>query len=538
VKFLVAALLLLAGCGGCGDDSALIDGGGDDGGDADIDADPNVRGMVTVHLVDKSGMPVPGIDVVFIDTDATLTQAVTDATGAVQASVYPNASVTAVHEHTGANSISLTTVLALNPGDDIQLVTSWEAASIAGDPFSLRVVPLPSVDLASASKSGSTGTFTTLQPHGLAAGDTVVVANTTPAGYNGTWIVATATATSFTANLGGGSLGDVPCTPPETCAAGTAAKAYPITVSYASYASAQSYTVYSSCGGTDVGASTAPNLVLEAGCASNAVTFVVVARGAGNAPIAFAEKANVDVTAGGSGMITAPWTPIYTLQAAYSNPTTRVTDISLERYVPYLRNAPVASGTGMTQNLATPSSATAFMKTRLRCPTGASSNCLSNNVGNVTQTITEKVNGTVGTYALDIGANLLPWVTAIYTQATTSIDVTVTGNGAIDLFEANMLYNGATTTPRNATIYTWRVFGPTAQSVTFPTLPSTLPGDPTVRTSDVQSQYQVYLCETDAVNGYRNAIKNPYETLALCEANSTPTTKPLTATKSRLSQWN
>jgi hypothetical protein len=268
------------------------------------------------------------------------------------------------------------------------------------------------------------------------------------------------------------------------------------------------------------------------------MTVVVVARGANNVPIAFTQKTAVTITGNGNTIIADPWTPIYTLDTTYSNPTTRVTDISVERYVPYLRAAPISSGTGMTPSLLSPASATAFMKTKLRCPAGASADCVSNNIGNVTQTITEQVNGTVGTYALDIGANLLPWVSAIYTQATTSIDVTVTGTGTIDLFEANMLYNGATTTPRNGTIYTWRVFGPTAESVTFPTLPSTLPGDPTVRTSDVQSQFQVFLCETDAVNGYRNAIKNPYETLALCEGNSTPTTKPLTAMKSRLSQWN
>ena len=534
MRFLVAALLLLGGCGGCHGYPIDADSGDDGDGptsDGDIDADPNVRGMVTVHLVDKNGVAVPGIDVVFIDTDSTLTQAVTDATGAVSANVYPNASVTAVHEHTGGNSVSLTTLLALNPGDDITLITSQEAASIAGDPFSTRIVPLPSADLGSASKAGSTGTFTTLQPHGLVAGDTVVVANTSPSGYNGTWTVATATATSFTANLGGGGLGNA-------TTLGSAAKAYPFTFNYSSNASAQGYTVYTSCGATDVGTSLAPQLTLEMGCTPATMTVVVVARNGSGTPIAYAQKTGVAITSGGSTTITDTWHPIETLIATYSNPTARVTDISVERYVPYLRAPATASGTGLGPTLLTPSSATAFMKTKLRCPMTSSSECLSNAIGTVTQTITEQVDGTLPTYARDIGAYLLPWVTAMYTQSTTSIDVTVTGTGTIDLFEVNMLYNGATGTPRNGTIYTWRVFGPIAQSVTFPTLPSTLPGDPTVRTTDVQSQFQVYLCETDAVNGYRNAIKNPYQTLALCEGNSTPSTKPLTATKSRLSQWN
>ncbi|HUS33031.1 MAG TPA: hypothetical protein VMZ53_31230 [Kofleriaceae bacterium] len=528
MRFLVAALLLVAGCGGCGDD-ALTPDGGDDA--IDVDADPNVRGMVTVHVVDKLDGPVSGIDVVFIDTDATVTQAVTDASGTVQASVFPNASVTAIRERTGGNSYSMTTLLALNPGDDIELVTAWEAASSGEDPFSVRVLPLPSADLVSAAKSGSTATFTTVQPHGLAAGDTVVIQGTAPAGYNGTWTVATATPTSFTANLGGGGLGNA-------TTLGTAAKGYPFTVNYTAATGAQGYTVYTACGATDVGTTLAPQVVMLAGCTPATSTVVVVARGGGGAPISYAQKTDVAVTAGGNTTITDSWHAMDTLAVTYSNPTTRVTDIVAERYVPYIRTPPIAMGTGMTMNMATSSSATAFMKTRVRCPTGAAPDCLSNNIGSVSQTITERVDGTLASYSLDVGANLLPWVTATYTPGTTTIDVSVTGTGAIDLFEANLRYAGATGSPRGSTIYTWRVFGPIAQSVTFPTLPSTIAGDPTVRATDVQSQFQVYLCETEAVNGYRAAVKNPYETLATCEANGTPTTKPLTAAKSRLSQWN
>lgn len=187
--------------------------------------------------------------------------------------------------------------------------------------------------------------------------------------------------------------------------------------------------------------------------------------------------------------------------------------------------------------VASAATATAMMKTRLRCNSGT--DCIGNGIGTASQIVTQQVDGTLGTYALDIGANLLPWVSAIYTQTTKTVDITVTGTGAIDLQEVNLRYSGMTgSTPRDTYIYTWRVFGPTAQSITFPTLPSTLPGDPTLRPSDVQSTTQVFLCETDAVNGYRNAIKNVYATLATCELNPSVATKPMTAPKSRVSQWN
>jgi hypothetical protein len=144
-----------------------------------------------------------------------------------------------------------------------------------------------------------------------------------------------------------------------------------------------------------------------------------------------------------------------------------------------------------------------------------------------------KVAGTSLTYGLDIGANLLPWVNAVYDPVTTTINVTVTGSGTYDLFEANLRY------VRGQTIYTWRVFGPTAQSVTFPTLPSSLPGDPTVRPSDTQSAYQVYVCESDAIADYRAAIANPFRSLGTCETSPAVATKPSgLGTLNRLSQWN
>jgi hypothetical protein len=540
VRFIVAAILFVAGCGGCDGDPGTIDGDGTGDGDgmvdADIDADPNVRGMVTVHLVDKLGNSVPGIDVIFIDTDATQTRAVTDATGTVQASVYPNASVTAVHEHTGANSYSLTTLLALDPGDDITLVTSWENAQITEDPFSVRVMSLPSADLASASKSGSTGTFTTIQPHGLAVGDTVIISDTSPSGYNGSWPVTSVTATGFTATLPSGGLG-------AGTTLGNAAKGTPYTVTFTAYAGAQSYVVYTSCGGTNVGTTLNPTLVLHAGCVKSPTHIAVVAIGAGPSPIAYAKNLDVTIAANGNHTINDTWHSMASVSSTFSNATNRVLSFSTERYEPYLRIAAVGSGGASTggpvtvypQSMASP---LAFMKTRLECPAGQSADCISNNVGTAIQTITERVDGTAATYSLDIGANLLPWVSGEYKPQTTSIDVTVTGSGAIDLFEANLRYTGATTTARNGYIYNWRVFGPLAQSITFPTLPSDLPGDPTVQTTDVQSQYQLWACETDGVSGYRDAIKNPYQALAICEANPSLTTKPLTATKSRVSRWN
>jgi hypothetical protein len=120
----------------------------------------------------------------------------------------------------------------------------------------------------------------------------------------------------------------------------------------------------------------------------------------------------------------------------------------------------------------------------------------------------------------------------VYVPQSTTIEVTLIGTGAIDLFEPNLRY------VRGQTIYTWRVFGPTAASVTFPTLPASTPGDPTVRPHDTQSAYQVYLCESNAFSGYRAAIQNVYEALGTCESAASTTARPTGGTFNRLSQWN
>lgn len=511
---LLAIVALLAACG---DDTATtIDGAVDD-----IDADPNVRGLVTVHVVDKNNAPISGMDVVFLDTDATMTRLTTDAAGTAQASVFPNASVTVVRTDSSLQGYSLTTVQSLTPGDDITLVSAPSAASPAEDAFNQRDIPLATIDLASATKSGTTATFTTIAPHNLAVGDVVIVTGVNPAGYNGTWQVATTTPTTFTANIGGGSL-----------AAGTrglASGATRFSLSYPAATGATSYVVYTSCGTTDVGNTTTPQLTLRIGCAGATTDIAVVAKGATK----YLQQAAVPTT--GTTTITDTWHALATLNATLTNPTPLVTDVELDRFVPYARGTAVAAASGIANTstmltLATPLAPRAVMQTHFRCPDGDT--CLSTPTGTAQQTNTQIVDGTQTSFALDIGANLLPWVTARYDPPTTTLNMTLDGTAAIDLYEAHLRYS------RGQVIYTWRVFGAVPQTFKFPTLPSDFPGDPTVRPTDAQGIYGVILCETDALTGYREAIKNPYVSLGTCEAGASVTSRPLATANSRTSQWN
>jgi hypothetical protein len=516
------------GGGGSADgDGGIGDGGMGDAGDVMVDADPNVRGTVSVKIVDRSGDPQVGMHVVFVDTDATVTDVVTDAAGMASASVYPNANVTAIRERDIATdgqppiAYQLTTVLALVPGDTITLIAAPGSVPSTEDTFTQGVVPLPAEYVIGASKQGSTATYTTLGPHGLVTGDTVVVNDSTQAAYNGAWTVSGApSAMMFTANIGSGGVPDG--------TGGTAAKAERFTVSYPAYGGAQSYAIYSPCGTTDAGTATSATIRLRAGCSTTPMDLVVVARGAGNAVIAWTQATGVAFTANGSTTITAAWQAPSAITATYSNPTTGVTGIELRRFQPYVR-PPLLSATGTPAAplmVTAPLPAAAAMQTKLTCSGGT---CVSDTAE---QIITQQVDGTATTYALDVDANLLPWLTATWVPNTITMNVTVTGTAAYDLFHASIVY---TRDSVDQTIYTWRVFGPVAGTFKFPTLPSTVPGNPNLTANSRQATYSVDVCESDAVGGYRDAIKNPYGAFGTCRAASSPTTVRFGGTKNRIS---
>ncbi|NVB82664.1 MAG: hypothetical protein HOV81_30080 [Kofleriaceae bacterium] len=432
------------------------------------DADANLVGNVVVHAVDKTGAAVPGLHVVFIDSDGTTIDQVTNAQGTAQASVHPGASATVIRERNTLGAYSMTTVQALVPGDDITIDTAPGSAAATDDAMSNRVVPL----------------------------------NTTAAGN--------------------------------------------MTFTYPAYSGAAKYIVFTPCGRTDVGTSRSPSLAFQAGCVKSPFDVLVVAASSGDVPLAWATKSGITFAAKATAAITDTWHAPESFAATYTNVTNRVTSIEMNRFVPYVRGIAQQVATGTTTGGDTTISTTkatkgltTLIKSRILCAEGTGAGCVSSSSGTAQQTINEVIDGNAAAYSLDVGANLLPWVSASYVPETKTIAVTLTGTGTVDLFEANLRY-----TRNNAVIYTWRVFGPTPGDVTFPTLPATIPGDPTVRSTDAQGVYQVYLCESTALSGYRAAIKNVYESLGTCEANATATgttaTKPLAPTTgmSRLSQWN
>jgi hypothetical protein len=332
----------------------------------------------------------------------------------------------------------------------------------------------------------------------------------------------TPSTTTFTANLGSGGLSNSGSGP----IGATAMKAAAFTVTYPAYTGADAYEVRTRCGNIDVAGATSPTIDLPLGCAATTLDFEVVAK-SGSTLLAWTQKTNVAFTAGGSTTISDAWQGLSQLTATYTN-VPAVSEIDIQRFSPYRRGLPLATATD-TPMTTTVLSVNASKPARSVIATTLSDFAMG---GVGSQIVTEVVDGSAATYALDVGANLLPWVKGLYVPQTTTLEVTTMGSGAYDIFEANLRYT------RGQVIYTWRVFGPLAQTVKFPALPAAAPGNPTVLPTDVMSGYNVFVGESDAVGGYRDAIKNVYEALGTAESSANPSTKVYTGTKNRISRWN
>ncbi len=461
---LVAALAACGSSHGTGGGDANGGGGDGKGSGFDGDIDLPTRGNVTAHLVDKTGAAQAGVHVVFIDTDSTVTEMLTDGSGDAVASVFAGASVTALHV-TAASVNCLTTVTEVAPGDLITLDV---------DAFEKLVVPL------------------------------------------------------------------------DTTSAGT------FTVAFPAYSGANHYVIYSPCGSTSTTKTSGNALAFEAGCVAATMDLVVVAENSSNAALAWVDQSGVAFTSGGSTTITNSWATLPTITATYSNATTAVQNVQLARLAPDTRGAifpqPPAildadvTGASTMLAVAAPASAAATMQTLTwPCPnsdaTCGSAGCaaLCKGANSASQTITQVVDGTQTTYALDVGSQLLPWLGYPFWMKTnpTVLPVTVTGSGAIDLFEADMQY-----VRNNTSVYIWRVFAPVAGDVHFPQLPADVPGSPTPTSSDTMSVTHAYACESDAIAGYRGAVANVYDALGTCQALTDPTTKRFGGTLDRFSQSN
>jgi hypothetical protein len=309
-------------------------------------------------------------------------------------------------------------------------------------------------------------------------------------------------------------------------------------VTYPSFGGSGGYWVYNPCQPASSG-STTTVLTITAGCMQSTMDLVAVAVNNSNAPIAYLEQTNVAFAPGGSTTMTGAWHAIASVGETVSNlpafcsnaadPNYPCTVLA-NRYVPGVHGL-VANGTAApTATLATALAQGAMMQTIVT----------TNNTPN--QQIMQNIDGTQTTYALDVGAQLLPWLcigtggcvagAPAFDAANARITMNVTGTGAIDIFEADVTYVRA-----NTTIFIWRVFGPTPGDVQLPSLP-VADGDVTPHATDKQSTTHALIGESDAIAGWRPARLDVMSSKNTCAQPTNATAARYGGTLNRLSRSN
>jgi len=291
------------------------------------------------------------------------------------------------------------------------------------------------------------------------------------------------------------------------------------------------YTVETPCGGVTTSSTNNVALAMKAGCVLPTMDLVVTT------PTQWTEAANVAFTNNGSVTVTDTWHAMAQVTASYTNAPSFCADtqnadypcdVQLSRYVPELHGLRAMAMTSLTSSATVPvtsaTSSRAIMQSRLEAAGGVRN-----------QLFTDVVDGTQTTYAIDFASRMLPWMCLgaaqcpMFSGTNAKLTIPVTGTGSYDLFETDVQW------ARNQQIFIWRVFGPTAGDVTFPTLPASVAVmNPT--SLDHQSVTHARICESDALSGWRAARQNPFDSLGMCLQSTSPTAPRYAGSHSRLSE--
>jgi hypothetical protein len=291
----------------------------------------------------------------------------------------------------------------------------------------------------------------------------------------------------------------------DTTAAGT------FTVNVLDIAGTGSYSVYGPCGGNTVNvpsafrsplaaASTrAVPIPMQAYCKpSSTMDLVLIRNNIDFVATDYAVIKNVTFADAGSVDQVDAWQPLVQMTASYTNQPADVTNMQLEEDVPDLNGFPQAAGGGagptQTITFAEPLAPRALMH----------STFAGTHDGN--QDVYQTVDGTKSTYAMDIGATLLPWIDRPTVDLATGVITPVTSGsgGPGDAFRVQLQYqrpdpNGGSGAP--PLTYVWTVWAATVQTITLPALPTDVM-DRAPLATDTATNIDGWLFDLDAASGY------------------------------------
>lgn len=246
-----------------------------------------------------------------------------------------------------------------------------------------------------------------------------------------------------------------------------------------------SYAVYGPCGAgtftvpqafTSNATATVPvALTFQRYCAQTTMDLVAVRYDVDFVAADYVELKDVAFTDGGTVDQTAAWTPMPLLAATYSDIPADVIAVSFDDRVPDL----LGFGYGA---LLTPDAGAAAVNAPV--PPAAHAlvtSTIESNAHGGSQQIFDGIDGTKTSYALDVGASLLPWVDApVLDPATATITTATSGTGTGDAFRVEVSFDrpdpngGGSGSGTPTDFYDWTVWSASPGTITLPTLPADL----------------------------------------------------------------
>ena len=287
------------------------------------------------------------------------------------------------------------------------------------------------------------------------------------------------------------------------------------TVSYTPSVGATNHTIVTPCGSFGTGVTGSVTTTMRKSCQRGTFDVLVVASDASGVR-ASASVSNVNLAAG-SAVVPNQYTSAGGFATAYSDVPTELTRISLERisgvndngFSTFSSCVPSAGSCAIT----VPAVATAG-------PTSivASSFVRGTTSGNLTQRYVQRVGGNNLNYTLDVATNLLPWMTNVTFDQTTSTSTPIMDAPDIvsDVYGTEIVF-GRSTSTTNGTVITKTdtnvdrfILGPTAEAIAFPVLPPHV-GPIAYQPTDIGTDLIGVRADSTTVDGWDQARARAFE---------------------------
>ena len=280
------------------------------------------------------------------------------------------------------------------------------------------------------------------------------------------------------------------------------------TVTYPPAAGATSYNIVHPCGQISFptpptgGPPVPAKLTIANSCRMNTMELVVIPfNNAG--PITSIAKDGIAFMPGGSTTISGMYQGLRSFTGSYTNIDPIITELSPSRAIPD------EFGFSNGETFSAPKSTVVMQLTGPQA-TGGRMITRADTAAGQSQTVRQTIAGTGGTYGLDVGATLLPWLdTPTYDPASRKLVVTTntTGTSAAtpDMYQMVAVYQRLNN-KGVATNFAWTISGPGPGDVVLPVLPAEL-AELAPTTDDSVTVTSATMFEADSVASY-DAIRN------------------------------